>query len=98
MKVEKDQLRLEVADPGMGISPEHLEKIFHSFYRVDSSLTTEISGTGLGLVIVKAIVEQHGGTIRVESEPGKGTTFLVRVPIHKSPEDLPPGDEPRPFF
>ncbi len=98
MKVEKDQLRLEVTDPGMGISPEHLEKIFQSFYRVDSSLTTEISGTGLGLVIVKAIVEQHGGTIRVESEPGKGTTFLVLVPIHNSPEDLPPGDEPRPFF
>ncbi len=94
LESEKNFLNLEVSDPGMGISKEHIEKVFQSFYRVDSSLTTEIPGTGLGLVIVKAIVEQHGGQISVDSEPGKRTTFQLRFPILQNPEELHTGEEP----
>ncbi|PLV58401.1 ATPase [Thermotoga sp. KOL6] len=69
-----------VEDNGIGI-PEHAkEKIFERFYRVDSSLTYEVSGTGLGLAITKEIVELHGGKIWVESKEGEGSKFFVWIP------------------
>jgi signal transduction histidine kinase len=80
MRLEEGNLRLEIQDQGIGISPEHREKLFQAFYRVDSSSTAQIPGTGLGLVIVKAIVEHHGGRIWLESAPGQGTTFFVLIP------------------
>jgi PAS domain S-box-containing protein len=66
---------IEVRDSGIGISPEHLPYIFQPFYRVGQ----EGDGTGLGLSISKDIVERHGGTITVESEPGRGSRFAVRL-------------------
>lgn len=72
-------LRLEVADTGCGISADHLEKIFQRLYRVPTD-TDEVEGTGLGLYIVKSIVEQHGGSIWVKSEPGVGSTFYIDLP------------------
>ncbi len=64
-----------VADNGPGIAPDHIKKIFDPFF------TTKESGTGLGLSIVHRIIEDHGGTISVESTPGRGTTFRVRLPM-----------------
>jgi signal transduction histidine kinase len=74
-------LRIDIQDQGIGIPREHQPKIFEAFYRVDTSHTAEIPGTGLGLVIVKAIVEHHGGKISFASEPGHGSTFTVLLPI-----------------
>ncbi len=81
LRREEANLRIDVRDQGVGIPREHQPKIFEAFYRVDTSYTAEIPGTGLGLVIVKAIVEHHGGSVSFESDVGKGTTFTVLLPI-----------------
>ena len=71
----------EVQDTGFGIPPEDQDRIFDRFYRVKSERTRHIAGTGLGLPIVKAIVEDHRGTVEVSSEPDRGSTFRVRLPV-----------------
>jgi signal transduction histidine kinase len=81
MKQVESNVQVEIQDEGMGISPENQKKLFQAFYRVDNSLTYEVSGTGLGLAIVKAIVDQHGGRVWCESEVGRGSTFFVLLPI-----------------
>jgi two-component system sensor histidine kinase BaeS len=70
---------LSVSDTGGGIAPEHLPHVFERFYKVDASRASESTGSGLGLSITKAIVERHGGTIGVTSQPGR-TTFTVTLP------------------
>jgi signal transduction histidine kinase len=70
---------LSVADTGSGIAPEHLPHVFERFYKVDASRAAESTGSGLGLSITKAIVERHGGVIRVTSDPGR-TTFTILLP------------------
>jgi two-component system, OmpR family, phosphate regulon sensor histidine kinase PhoR len=75
-----DCLEVSVSDTGIGIEPEELPKIFDKFYRVKHPRTRQVSGTGLGLAIVKGIVESHCGSIDIESRPGVGTTFRVRLP------------------
>jgi two-component system phosphate regulon sensor histidine kinase PhoR len=70
-----DAVRIAVEDDGVGIQPEHIDRIFERFYRVDKERSRDAGGTGLGLAIVKHIVEAHGSAITVESVPGKGTTF-----------------------
>ncbi|WP_119316477.1 PAS domain-containing protein, partial [Calidithermus terrae] len=72
---------LRVVDTGVGIAPEHLPHVFERFYRADPSRSRDSGGTGLGLSIAKWVVEQHGGEIRLQSEPGKGTTAVVRLPV-----------------
>ena len=74
---------LKVQDNGPGISAEHLPHIFDRFYRVDKARSREAGGTGLGLAIVNQLVVLHGGEIHVESEVGKGTTFIVEIPLHQ---------------
>lgn len=74
------RVELSVTDDGAGISPADQKRIFERFYRADSERTRSKGGTGLGLAIGKWIVEAHGGRISVESQPGKGTTFRVRLP------------------
>jgi two-component system phosphate regulon sensor histidine kinase PhoR len=74
----KPWVGVRVQDTGIGIPPEAQAHIFERFYRVDPSHT--VPGTGLGLSIVKEIIEAHGGTITLESEPGKGSTFEIRLP------------------
>lgn len=69
-----------VTDTGIGIAPEHTERIFERFYRVDKSHSREIGGTGLGLSIVKHAVQYHSGTIQIESQEGKGTKMIVKLP------------------
>jgi len=80
---KEDSVVLQVKDNGIGVSKENQEKIFERFYRVDESrgtLSAGESSTGLGLAIVKQVVEDHKGTIKVESELGKGTTFIITLP------------------
>ncbi len=72
---------ITVSDNGMGIPPEHINRIFERFYRVDKSHSRQINGTGLGLSIVKHGVMYHNGTIRVDSTLGKGSVFTVEFPI-----------------
>lgn len=75
-----DEAVVRVSDEGEGIAEADQEKIFHRFYRVDKSRSERVEGTGLGLAIVKHLVLRHGGTVRVESVPGKGATFEVSLP------------------
>jgi len=71
-------LRLEISDTGMGIAPEDLPRIWQRLYRADKSRSEK--GLGLGLSLVKAVVEAHGGSVTVQSSPGKGSVFTVRLP------------------
>lgn len=71
---------LRVSDTGVGIGPEDLPRLFDEFYRTTSARESQVHGSGLGLSIVKAIVQAHGGEVKVESELGHGSTFSVRLP------------------
>ncbi len=75
----KDGAAIAVTDHGQGIAAHHIPHLFDRFYRAESSRTEP--GSGLGLAIAKQLVERHGGTIEVESEPGEGTTFRVVLPM-----------------
>jgi len=75
------QLRYSVADTGIGIPPEKIDGLFTEFKQTDATVASEYGGTGLGLSITKKFIELHGGRIWVESEPGKGSTFLFEVPL-----------------
>jgi signal transduction histidine kinase len=76
-------IRVEFIDSGFGIETRHLEKIFERFYRVKNEKTRYITGTGLGLPIVKGLVESLGGFVEVESTPDEGSTFTVLLPVNK---------------
>lgn len=73
--------RVMVADTGVGIPQKELPRIFERFYRVDKARSREVGGTGLGLSIVKHLVAAHGGSVGVESEPGKGSRFWFTLPL-----------------
>jgi len=68
---------IRVSDTGIGIPPDELGRIFDKFHQVDSGLTREVGGTGLGLAICRGIINGHGGSIRAESEVGRGSTFVI---------------------
>lgn len=78
---ENEQAIFEVEDDGIGISKEDQEQLFTEFYRVKTDQTRTISGTGLGLSLVKSVVETHGGTVGVESQAGQGSRFWVQLPL-----------------
>ena len=80
LRLENGLAVLKISDTGQGIAPEDLPRVFERFYRADKS-RTGAGNVGLGLSICKAIVEAHGGTIEVASEPNVGTTFTVRLPV-----------------
>lgn len=79
----KDIVNIEISDKGIGISKEDMPRLFTEFFRAENAREMVKNGTGLGLPIVKDIITQHGGTIKVTSELGKGTTFIITLPAHK---------------
>jgi two-component system, OmpR family, sensor histidine kinase SenX3 len=76
---KSDRVRLSIRDQGMGIEKKDAERIFERFYRTKRAEQSGETGTGIGLSIVAQIVTEHGGTIEVDSEPGKGSTFTVTL-------------------
>jgi len=86
---ELDRLRVSVADSGIGITPEDIPKLFQEFSQVDSSLSRQAQGTGLGLALSRKFVELHGGAIGAESIPEKGSTFWFMLPT-EGPLRRPP--------
>ncbi|HBI04522.1 MAG TPA: PAS fold family protein [Paenibacillaceae bacterium] len=93
-KIVGSFLEIAVSDTGIGIGEDQQERIFDSFAQADSSIMRQYGGTGLGLSITKQLVELHGGTIRVESSLGKGSTFIFSLPLNL--EGSPISEEPYP--
>ena len=83
-----ENLLFRVSDTGIGIPKEELENIFREFQQVDTAITREFTGTGLGLNITKKFVEMHGGRIWVESELGQGSTFFFNLPLRTTPVEV----------
>jgi signal transduction histidine kinase len=79
-----DAVTISVIDHGVGIASEEREKVFEKFYRVGNCLVHDVKGSGLGLSIVKHIVEAHRGRVTVESEPGRGSAFIIHLPVDQS--------------
>ncbi|MDD7936430.1 sensor histidine kinase [Actinomycetospora straminea] len=85
-----DRIEISVTDRGIGIAPEHQQRVFERFFRVDPARSRATGGTGLGLAIVKHVAANHGGEVRLWSQPGVGSTFTLRVPA--APADDDPDD------
>ena len=81
-----DTLAFAVIDTGIGIAPEHIDKLFRPFQQIDSALNRSYSGTGLGLALVKRMAEMHGGVVGVASVPGKGSRFHIMLPLYTTEE------------
>ena len=79
MKPDKDTVEIIIEDEGMGMSVEQLHRIYDRFYRGEN-VENDIQGTGLGMTIVKYILEAHGGSVKVESVVGQGTKVIMRIP------------------
>jgi signal transduction histidine kinase len=94
MEQEGDWFTFRVADTGIGMTPDHLGKLFQPFTQVDPSATRRFGGTGLGLAITRHFCEAMGGDIKVESKPGVGSTFTIRLPATVGEGKA----EPRPTF
>ena len=79
LRAEQDQVLVEISDTGIGIEAQDLPFIFERFYRTDLSRSRETGGTGIGLAVTAGIIQGHGGTITVQSEPGVSSSFKVRL-------------------
>jgi signal transduction histidine kinase len=82
--IRESQVFITVEDTGQGIEPDQLPHLFERFYRTDRARARDSGGTGLGLPIVKEIIEAHGGRITVESQVGTGSVFTLWLPVPKS--------------
>jgi signal transduction histidine kinase len=81
---ERDRVRIDVRDEGLGIPPSEQQRVFEKFYRLDPEMARGIGGSGLGLYISRKIVEQMDGSLSVRSAPGVGSTFTVVLPRNRS--------------
>jgi PAS domain S-box-containing protein len=92
----QEYVRISVTDTGIGVSPEHRNKLFQPFSQIDSALNRKYEGTGLGLALVKSLVEMHGGMVSVTSELGVGSCFSIMLPCEEisSPSQMPIPSEP----
>jgi len=93
-RLENGFVEIAVSDRGLGIAREHQERVFERFFRIDQARSRSTGGTGLGLAIVKHVAANHGGDVRLWSEPGAGSIFTLRVPAHQdslrhAPRTLP---------
>ena len=79
--MNKNELLIMISDNGVGINNKEKQLIFKKYYRVSNSNVHKIKGYGLGLTYVKEVVKKHKGKVRIDSEPGKGTTFIVSIPL-----------------
>ena len=91
VSADDEAVVLRVSDTGTGIPSKELGRVFERFYRVDRARSRETGGTGLGLAIVRHVAENHGGTVTVESELGRGSTFEVRLPSATADLDVSAG-------
>jgi len=85
LETDGAEVGVSVRDTGPGIAPEHVERIFDRFFRVDQSRSRDLGGSGLGLAIARLLAELQGGHITVDSTPGAGSTFTVWLPGAESP-------------
>lgn len=85
--IGKGLARVNISDTGIGIPEDAQERIFDRFYQVDASTARPYGGTGIGLALVRSIVNMHGGRVRVRSKPGEGATFTVSLPVYDSERD-----------
>jgi len=85
LEASDGRARLTVADTGIGVPPDEQPRLFDRFYRASNATARAVPGAGLGLTIVRAIVEGHGGTVRIRSTSERGTTFAVLLPLHPAP-------------
>ena len=81
LNADQTYFYVKIVDTGVGIPEDEIGKIFERFYRVDKARSRETGGTGLGLSICKNIIQLHHGVIRVSSDYGEGSTFVVRIPL-----------------
>jgi len=92
---DRRYVQIDVSDEGMGVAKEHLPKLFNNFYRVDNRDNRDIGGTGIGLALVKALVEKHHGAVTMESELGRGSTVRLTLPVFQTSredgDDTPAG-------
>ena len=82
----RQRIAFSIIDTGIGIAPENMDKLFQSFVQIDSSLSRQYAGTGLGLALVKRIVEMHGGTVSVQSQVNRGSCFTICLPLELGTE------------
>jgi signal transduction histidine kinase len=87
LRVERENgyVTIAISDEGLGIPAAEQERIFQKFYRLDPDMNRGVGGTGLGLYICRELAERMGGTVRVRSQPGAGSTFFFELPLFKSP-------------
>jgi len=85
LETDGAEVGVSVRDTGPGIAPEHVERIFDRFFRVDQSRSRDLGGSGLGLAIARLLAELQGGHITVTSTPGAGSTFTLWLPAAESP-------------
>ncbi|MET0779439.1 MAG: ATP-binding protein, partial [Candidatus Saccharimonadales bacterium] len=81
IKASQTHAAIRISDQGVGIKAEDLPYLFQKFSRIPNPLSNSVEGTGLGLYWAKKIVDLHGGTIKVNSQPGEGTTFVIHIPF-----------------
>jgi two-component system sensor histidine kinase SenX3 len=97
-RLENGFAEIAVTDRGLGIAPEHQQRVFERFFRIDQARSRSTGGTGLGLAIVKHIAANHGGDVALWSKPATGSTFTLRIPAHPASPPPPPRTPSTPTY